>query len=349
MIDDSCILNKFWPNKISILKRKLNANLVSIEEKEYLMNRYSDTLSLAESLYRIKANVEEVPLCPTCHNKLKYDDKKKRFRYYCGKECASKDPKHIEARKKGIFDKYGCYCTMQLKEVKEKSKESWANKTIDEIKEIKEKSKKTCVEKYGIDNWCGQKKNKEHWANKSKEDLDKIAEKKKKTFLKHYGVDNYTKTKEWKEHASKISKEVQKKSYATMKANGTLCKVNSKAETQCYELLKTIYNDIQRQYRDEKRYPWKCDFYVPSKDLFIEYQGFYTHGDHPYDVNSIEDNKELERLNERYKNWNKLDQIISTWTRRDVEKRETAKKNNLNYIEFFDLKEVEKYIQNPIF
>lgn len=349
MINDEYILNKFWPNKISILKRKLNANLVSDEEKKYLMCRYSDTLSLAESLYRIKEHIDEVPLCPTCKSKLKYDDKKKRFRYYCNKSCATKDPIHQLARKKGIFDKYGCYCTMQLKEVKEKSKETWANKSEEEIRRIKEKSKNTSIVKYGIDNWCGQRKNREHWANKSKQDIDKITKKKRKTFLEHYGVDNYAKTNEWKEHASEISNDVQRKAYATMKSNGTLCKVNSKAENQCYELLKRIYNNIERQYRDEERYPWKCDFYIPDKDLFIEYQGFYTHGTHPYNKESIEDQKEIERLKQKYSNWKKLNEVICTWTVRDVKKREIAKQNNLNYIEFFSIKEVEKYIQNPIF
>lgn len=346
MIDDSYILNKFWPNKISILQRKLNANLVSIEEKEYLMNRYSDTLSLAESLYRIKANIEEVPLCPTCHNKLKYDDKKKRYRYYCGKECAGKDPKHIEARKKGIFDKYGCYCTMQLKEVKEKSKESWANKTTNEIKEIKEKSKKTCIKKYGIDNWCGQKKNKEHWANKSKEELNEITEKKKKTFLKHYGVDNYTKTNEWRKHVSDISDSIKRKAYATMKRKKSFLGNTSKEEKKVLELLGVIYPDIIHQYRDNERYPWNCDFYIPSKDLFIEYQGFYTHNNHAYNKESTEDQIEKEKLIKKY---GEDSQSVTIWTIKDVEKRETAKKNNLNYIEFFNLKEVEKYIENPIF
>ena len=41
--------------------------------------------------------------------------------------------------------------------------------------------------------------------------------------------------------------------------------------------------DIERQYYKDPRYPYFCDFYVKSKDLFIEYQGYFTHGTEPYD------------------------------------------------------------------
>lgn len=37
---------------------------------------------------------------------------------------------------------------------------------------------------------------------------------------------------------------------------------------------------------------------------------------------------------------------INVWTRRDVLKRETAKRNNLNFIEFWNLDEVKEWILN---
>lgn len=48
-MNDKYIIDKFWPNKISILKRKENANLVSQEEKEYLENRYEDSSSIYDN------------------------------------------------------------------------------------------------------------------------------------------------------------------------------------------------------------------------------------------------------------------------------------------------------------
>ena len=40
---------------------------------------------------------------------------------------------------------------------------------------------------------------------------------------------------------------------------------------------------------------------------------------------------------------------INTWTIRDVNKRNTAKKNNLNYVELFSLDEAKKFIDNIIY
>ena len=40
---------------------------------------------------------------------------------------------------------------------------------------------------------------------------------------------------------------------------------------------------------------------------------------------------------------------IETWTIKDVEKRNTAKKNNLNYVEFFTLKEAIYKINNECY
>lgn len=345
-IDDKYIIDKFWPNKISILKRKLNANLVTDEEKNYLKNRYIDSYSLSESLYRIKYNIVEVPKCPVCGKKIKYNDRIRKYTKYCSISCSAKDEQNILNRKKAIYDKYGCYAVMKVKNIADKVKEAWKLKSKEEILIIKEKIKETSIQRHGIDNWCGQKKNSQHWKEKTKSQIKEITKKRRKACLKHYGVDNYAKTQEWKNHASNISSTVHAKAYVTMKKTHSYLGGTSKAEKKALEMLKQIYPDIIHQYRDNARYQWNCDFYVPSKDLFIEYQGYYTHGKHPYNKDDEEDRKELERLKHKY---GSDSQAVTIWSIKDVEKRETAKKNNLNYIEFFTLKEVEKYIENPIF
>ena len=75
-------------------------------------------------------------------------------------------------------------------------------------------------------------------------------------------------------------------------------------------------------------------------DLFIECQYFYTHNNHPYNKDDINDIKLANEIKEQgYENaWH-------TWTIRDVNKRETAKKNNLNWIEFFDINEFKKWFE----
>ena len=77
-----------------------------------------------------------------------------------------------------------------------------------------------------------------------------------------------------------------------------------------------------------------------SKDLFIELQGYYTHGEHPFDANNIDDIKHLNELKVKYQSYydehGYWPQIITIWTEKDVEKRNKAKENNLNFIEEFD-------------
>lgn len=133
------------------------------------------------------------------------------------------------------------------------------------------------------------------------------------------------------------SKESQDKIYKTKKKNHTIS--TSKPEEQIYLLLINKFNDVKRQYKS-KEYPFACDFYIYDLNLYIEYQGDWGHGSEPFDFNNI---THVEKLNKwkrgmisghpRYKT------AINTWTIRDPLKRETAKNNNLNWIEFFTMKE----------
>lgn len=140
------------------------------------------------------------------------------------------------------------------------------------------------------------------------------------------------------ETREKISKthsdpDFQQRRYATMKDNGTLFIKDSKTEQDYLHYLKTIYpeNAIIRQYFDRERYPFKCDFYIPSEDLFIEVHANWTHGKRPYIKDDPECQKQLELWRERAKTSKYYENAIYTWTVLDVRKAETAKKNNLNF------------------
>ena len=43
-------------------------------------------------------------------------------------------------------------------------------------------------------------------------------------------------------------------------------------------------------------YPFHCDFYIPSLNLYIEYNGSWTHGKHPFDSLSKEDQNRLKEM-----------------------------------------------------
>ena len=81
--------------------------------------------------------------------------------------------------------------------------------------------------------------------------------------------------------------------------------------------------------------------------MFIEYQGYPGHGGRPY-LGTDEDNALLDSWYLKSKeigvNGKPKTQYlgyINTWSVSDVEKRKLAYDNNLNWIEFFSLKEFD--------
>lgn len=147
----------------------------------------------------------------------------------------------------------------------------------------------------------------------------------------------------------------QQKRYNTMKKNGTLGGSRSKAEIRCYELLKTKFPDSQYSYRDDNRYPFNCDMYIPSQDLFIECHFGFAHGGEPFDSNNIKHLKEVERCNlkkeeVRFDGRKKISysEKIKVWTVSDPKKLETFHKNNLNYKIFYTEKDFRDWFNNVV-
>ena len=107
----------------------------------------------------------------------------------------------------------------------------------------------------------------------------------------------------------------------------------SKPEQRYYEFLLTKYSedDIVRQYRDQERYPFYCDFYIKSEDKFIECNFHWTHGGHPFDENCIEDIIALHDWQEKSKNSVYYSRACYIWTDLDPRKRQCALDNHLNY------------------
>ena len=137
---------------------------------------------------------------------------------------------------------------------------------------------------------------------------------------------------------------VTNKIFESRKLNHTLN--TSKIEELAFILIKEKYPNVRRQYKDDERYPWHCDFYIPELDYFIEINGNWTHGKHPYDSNSIKDQEILNKWNKMYNNGQHPFYLsaIKTWTICDVNKRNTAINNNLNYIEIWNIDDLYKFI-----
>lgn len=84
----------------------------------------------------------------------------------------------------------------------------------------------------------------------------------------------------------------------------------------------------------DKRYPFHCDFYIKSLDLFIELNCHYSHHTHWFDENNHDDT--LRRKNMLDSGKRRSINAVKIWCEKDLEKRDFAKKNKLNYLVFWD-------------
>lgn len=273
--------------------------------------------------------------------------------------------------KETCLQRYGVTSPLKSEIFKQKSKETCLQKYgveyTGQIPGKIEKTHKACLEKYGVDSVFKVQK----FRNQSldtcikkyasdEDDINSIVnigqlkyvkDKIKNTCLEKYGVENPMQTQYYKNLISSIlsSNEIQEKIYNTKLLNNSFN--ISYQEDVCFDLLKEKYSDCIRQYKSEL-YPFNCDFYIPSLDLYIEYNGSHYHHYHPFDINDDNDLNELNRLKEKAENSNahkngkksQYDNIIYTWTILDSKKRNIAQQNNLNYIEFWNINEVKEWI-----
>lgn len=251
--------------------------------------------------------------------------------------------------------KYGFNCSSKSEIVKEKTKQTclkrYGVEYAGQIEEAKEKSKKTCLEKYGSEYYIGSKDCLEKTIEFSKQNYnvdwftksEKIKNKAKETMLRRYGVEYSMQIPKNKEYMSYLmsSYEMQERRYNTMKRNHTFN--SSSTEEELFLYIKSRFPTVVKQYKDKNRYPYFCDFYIPELDYFIELQGYYTHGKHPFNPNSNEDLQLIEYYKKKY---GEDCQPITIWSIKDVEKRDCAKKHNLNFKEVWSLEDGKNFVND---
>ena len=140
---------------------------------------------------------------------------------------------------------------------------------------------------------------------------------------------------EWK-HAT-VSKQ-----FATKRQRKTFS--TSMQEDKCYDILCDVFeqNMVLRQYSSDK-YPFNCDFYIKSLDLYIECNFHWTHGGHFFDATNASDQTKVQKWKDKGTKF--YDNAINTWTDRDVKKQQTAIDNSLNYLVFWSMQEFLTWIQ----
>ena len=205
----------------------------------------------------------------------------------------------------------------------------------------KEKTIATNLQKYGTE-----------WGMQS----NSVQEKAKKTTLAHFGVEYPTQSKEVKKKIETTNiekygvtsplqnKKVFEKMLETKKTNGTFN--TSRPEEYIKTLLEDIYQSSEHQYNRDPRYPFTCDFYIPERDLFIEYNGFVAHGAEFgwFNPHNQKHKERVEFLKSKQSS-SIYNSELRVWTKTDPLKRETAKQNNLNYVVLWDEKDINKWFE----
>ena len=217
-------------------------------------------------------------------------------------------------RKLTCKNKYGYEYIAQTPEIKEKQRNTVLKKygvsNVMYNLEIKKKAstntKNTVINKYGVNNVF---------------QLEVVKERSKETCIKNFGVEN-----------SSQSEIIQQKIQNTKRKNHTFN--TSKHEKEIYKLLLQKFPNTKYQYKSTA-YPFNCDFYIPEKDLYIEYQEHWTHGKHPFNKNNIEDLDILEKWKSLGTHKEQYKHAVEVWSKRDPYKRRIAKNNGIIILEFF--------------
>lgn len=274
----------------------------------------------------IKTENEEICNLPGCNNKTPFLSLSKGYKNHCCASHATLNPKTQAKIRKTCLEKYGVLSSNQSDIVKEKMKH-------------------TLIKRYGVDN-----------CQKCKSISDKMIKTRHKNNLEKYGVEEPVKSQDVRNKISKSTREYmlnrsQKekdefyhKIREIKRIHGTLS--TSKPEEDFYNWLLTIFekSDIYRNYSDDSRYPFMCDFYIKSLDMFIELNLFWMHGFHWFNKNNINDVNKLNFWKEKAEQGHKQYKVaINVWVNSDLKKYNIAMKNNLKYIVLWNNEDILKF------
>ena len=266
------------------------------------------------------------------------------------------------------LSKHGVENPLQSEIVKEKSKQTLIEKygfpSTFMVPDIKDKAKKTNLERYGVENPMQSElvQKKQQQTNMKRYGVafpfqsEAVKQTYKDNFLEKYGVEHPMQSEVFSEKYKCSmrknygvdfpyqSTEIKQKMFDTKRKNGTFS--SSLPEDNLHAILieKFGVENVSRNDNSHEEYPFAVDFYIKSLNLYIEYNGSWTHGKHFFNENSPQDQKLLEKWQLKSETSKYYKSAINVWTNKDLEKRQTAKKNNLNYVVLWNWKDVEDWM-----
>ena len=285
----------------------------------------------SQKLYHVlnmDIGIWKLGLCKMCGKRCNFKNFSIGYSSYCCCKCAGS---HSEVKEKNKLTNILLHGEDYASKRSKKGKETFLLLGEESKQKMIERIKQTKLKRFGCENYNNSNKQKKTMIEKYGGvgfASETIKEKYLQTLIERYNDTTYRnkdKNSETLKNLHKIWKEDIK-----IENNST----TSLLEIKIYDfLIKTFGKDfVIPQYKSEK-YPFFCDFYIKSLDLYIEINGHPSHGKHPFEKDSVED---LQFVNFcKMKNSPFFNKIIEVWTIRDVEKRNLARKNNVNLLEVF--------------
>lgn len=239
-----------------------------------------------------------------------------------------------------LIEHYGVNNPMKSDEIKQTYEntimEMYGVTNVAKNLQVRQSIKDTCNRKYGTDFAITsdivrckiEDKFNDTYGCKSPFGSDVVRCRSQETMMQKYGTDNFAKSAKYHD----LLPEILKKRIEPLRANNSF--TISNPENVLYDMLVLMFgkDDVIRQYSSDV-YPFACDFYIKSRDMYIELNASWTHNTHWF---GTDDGDEDILSLWSSKNTVYYDNAIMTWHDRDIKKRNTAQENNLNYVVFWD-------------
>ena len=185
-----------------------------------------------------------------------------------------------------------------------------------ESDELLAKMHATVRERYGTDHYVQSEDYRQH--------LPEIQQRREQTSRERYGTDHYMQSEDYRQHLP----EIQQRREQTMRERGSF-------SASAVENALAAVSGLERQHRDDDRYPHMCDLYDPATDTFVEVNASWTHGRHWFG-SSCADAGTLSAWQDKASGSEYYGMAADTWSRRDVAKREHARAAGLSYVTLWD-------------
>lgn len=127
----------------------------------------------------------------------------------------------------------------------------------------------------------------------------------------------------------------------------------SKDEIYIYDMLKERWPDVVQSYTDDRfvnpetHRHFQADFYIPSEDMFCNYNKHFKHGRRKYNPEDETCIDDVNWLKSKASPDSFYEKVLHTWTVVDPIKREVAEQQGFKFVEWFNLDEFNTWYENP--